>query len=118
AALRGALADAAGSTGVLPTAAPPSTGVTRQIDRKWPPRAARAPSRPARVGGAWPALVGLLLLGAVGGALAAYLLTRGNDHPTPAAVPQPRVTTVLQTVTQPSGTPTTVTQVTTTPPAQ
>src|SRR5439155_10293 len=71
AALRGALADAAGSTGVLPTAAPPSTGVTRQIDREWPPRAARAPSRPARVGGAWPALVGLLLLGAVGGALAA-----------------------------------------------
>ena len=116
AALRGALADAAGSTGVLPPAAPPPspTGVTRQIDREWPPRAARAPSRPVRAGGAWPALVALLLLGAVGGAIAAYLLTRGNDHPTPAAAPQPRVTTVLQTVTQPSGTATTVTQQATT----
>jgi TolA-binding protein len=58
----------------------------------------------------------LLLLGAVGGALAAYFLTRGSDRN--AAPPQPKATTVVRTVTQPSGQTTTVVkQVTTTPPA-
>jgi serine/threonine protein kinase len=97
AALRAALADAAGSTRILAVPSPP-------------PRVAR----PRR---AWPALLALLLLGAVGGALAAYLLTRGNDN-NAAAPPQPKATTIVRTVTRPSGQTTTVVrEVTTTPPA-
>jgi eukaryotic-like serine/threonine-protein kinase len=77
AALRAALANAAGSTRVLSV---PAT-----------------PTRVARPGRAWPALLALLLLGAVGGALAAYFLTRGNGH---SAAPRlPKATTVVHTVT-------------------
>jgi eukaryotic-like serine/threonine-protein kinase len=96
AALRAALADAAGSTRIL---------------------AVPSPSRVPRPRRAWPALLALLLLGAVGGALAAYLLTRGNDN-NGAAPPQPKATTIVRTVTRPSGQTTTVVrEVTTTPPA-
>jgi eukaryotic-like serine/threonine-protein kinase len=86
AALRAALADAAASTGAFVPAPPPRV----------------AP--PAR---RWPALLALLVLGAVGGALAAYFLTRGNDH---NAAPPPKATTVVHTVTQRSGQTTTVEQ--------
>ena len=85
AALRAAFADAAGST------------------RAFVPARARV-ARPAR---AWPALLALLVLGAVSGALAAYFLTRGNDH---NAAPPPKATTVVHTVTQRSGQTTTVEQ--------
>jgi serine/threonine protein kinase len=108
AALRAALADAAGATRELapvvapPPPPPPST--------EWP-----APSRRPR---AWPLLAVLLAAGIAAGALAAYFLTRDNGKTKPAAAPQPRVTTVLRTVTKPSGQTTTVTQeTTTTPPA-
>jgi len=98
AALRAALADAAGATRGFPVAP--------------------APARPVRQPrtSAWPGLLVLLVIGAIGGALAAYLLTRGNDHQA-APVPQPKATTVVRTVTQPSGQATTVTQQVTTTPA-
>jgi serine/threonine protein kinase len=104
AALRAAVADAAATTHVLPPVAPPAR----------PPA-----SRPIRTSkSAWPALAGLLLLGVVAGALVAYLLTRGgNDSAQRAAAPQPRVTTVLRTVTRASGETTTVQQPVTTAPA-
>jgi predicted Ser/Thr protein kinase/tetratricopeptide (TPR) repeat protein len=104
ASLRAALADAAGATRAFPVT---PTAATRVEERAWQPQ-----QRVARTSGAWPALLVLLLLGAVGGALAAYLLTRGDGH---QATPQARVTTVLRTVTKPSGAPTTVTQQVTTP---
>src|SRR5439155_22202738 len=79
------------------------------------PIAPATSARPARTN-AWPALVALLLVAALGGALAAYLLTRG-DSSKPVAVPQPKVTTIVRTVTKPSGQTTTVEQPVTTAPA-
>jgi len=107
AALRAALSEAAGATRAFPVTVEPPSAPTRLEPQP----------RPVRTSGAWPALVALLLLGAVGGALAAYLLTRGNDHQAAAPVPQPRVTTVVRTVTEPSGQATTVTHQVTTAPA-
>ena len=71
AAMRAALAEAAGTTRSLPpvVAAAP-TG------RAAGPRPARG--RRSRAGG-WVALAALLALGAIGGAIAAVLLTNGND---------------------------------------
>jgi serine/threonine protein kinase len=117
AALRGAIEEAAGSTRAFPVAAPTPTAPTRLVERddETGPRAPQP--RPARTNRAWPALVALLLLGAVGGSLAASLLTRGDDSSKPAAVPQPKVTTVVHTVTKPSGQTTTVQQPVTTTPA-
>jgi eukaryotic-like serine/threonine-protein kinase len=108
AALRAALADAAGSTRTLaavpPSPAPPPAST---------PRAARSRG--------WALLAGLVLAAAVAGAALAYLLTRDDGSSKPAAQPRPRVTTVLRTVTQPTGQTTTVIQQTTvqgtTPPA-
>jgi serine/threonine-protein kinase len=106
ASLRAAMADAAGATRAFPAA---PTAATRVDEQAWQPQPAAA-----RSSRAWPLLLALLLVGAVAGALAAYLLTRGDDR---QAVPQPRVTTVTRTVTQPSGEPRTVTQLVTTAPA-
>ncbi len=79
AALRAALADAAGQTRTMPVAPPP------------------------RRSSAWPLLAALILVGAIGGALLAYFLTRGDDTPTtPTTVvvtTQGRVTTVERQVT-------------------
>ena len=90
AALRGAYAEAAGSTSELPIAAatvPPATEATRPLARErdvgYPP--VRSPHN------AWPLLAALLLLGAVGGAVLAYLLTRGDGAP-------PAQTTVITRV--------------------
>jgi eukaryotic-like serine/threonine-protein kinase len=108
AALRAAFADAAGATRELapvpplPAASPPAPPAP------WP----RPPRRPRT----WPLLVVLVVIGLGAGILAAYLLTRDNGTKTPAAAPQPKVTTVLRTVTKPSGQTTTVTQATTTTP--
>jgi len=95
AALRSAFAEAAGQTRAL--AAVPPTAATRTL----PP--------PRRSSGAWPLLVGLLVAGAVAGALLAYFLTRG-DSSSPTApttivthvqtlTTQGRVTTVERPVT-------------------
>jgi serine/threonine-protein kinase len=102
AALRAALAAAAGATREL-------TPVTAPAQ---PPRP-YVPPRPQR--SAVPLLALLLVLGVAGGALAAYLLTRGHGNSGPAVAPPPRVRTVVRTVTQPSGATTTVQQTTTTP---
>ena len=96
AALRAALADAAGSTrplGAVPPAAPPAA----------PPRAARSSG--------WPLVAALVIGAAVIGAALAYLVAQGDGSGKPAA--QPRVTTVLRTVTKPTGQTTTVVQQTT-----
>jgi eukaryotic-like serine/threonine-protein kinase len=101
AALRAAMADAAGSTSELPVvAAAPATAIRHGGARSETacsalpeqPRPHEMPAPPRR---AWPGLVALLVLGVLGGALAAYFLTRGgNDHA--AVAPQPSV--VTQTV--------------------
>lgn len=99
AALRAALADAAGAT--RPLAAVPPTAPPAQ------------PQQPARSSG-WPLLTALVLGAAVVGAALAYLLTRDDGSGKPAAQPPPRVTTVLRTVTT-AGRTTTVVRQTTTP---
>jgi eukaryotic-like serine/threonine-protein kinase len=107
AALRAAFADAAGATRELaPVGAPPAA----------PPPPAPWP-QPARRPRTWPLLAVLLVAGVAAGILAAYLLTRDDGRKSsPAAAPQPEVTTVLRTVTKASGQATTVTQATTTTP--
>ena len=118
AALRAALADAAGSTRELAVAPPPPTASTRRMtshEESWQP--GTPATSYARRRSAVPLFAALLLLGAVAGGLAAYLLTRGDNRAAPSA-PQPSATTVLRTVTRASGQTTTVQQtITTTPPA-
>jgi serine/threonine-protein kinase len=80
AALRAAVADAAGVTRAFPVAVAPARPVR-------PPRSS-----------AWPGLLILLVIGVIGGALAAYLLTRGNDHGA-SSPPQTHVRTVTHQVT-------------------
>jgi eukaryotic-like serine/threonine-protein kinase len=110
AALRAALADAAGATRELAPVAAPAAPTPSPPPTEWMP--------PPRRRSAWPLLAVLLAAGVAAGALAAYLLTRDNGTSTPAAAPQPKVTTVLRTVTKPTGQTTTVVQeTTTTPPA-
>ena len=91
AALRGALATAAGTTQVR--AAP--------VVRPSPPRRRNV----------WPALIALLVLGALGGVLAAFLLT--DDGKESSATRAPQVTTVVHTVTAEGRTTTVREQVTT-----
>ncbi|MGZ8708372.1 MAG: protein kinase domain-containing protein [Gaiellaceae bacterium] len=93
AALRSAFSDAAGSTTEFAGAASPPTAATRPLRRveelehvPYPPRA-----QPARR--AWPLLAVLLLAGAVGGALLAYVLTRNDAAPTTVVTRIQRVTT-------------------------
>jgi serine/threonine-protein kinase len=102
AALRAALAEAAGATRSFrptPTAAP-SVSVLSPVTRR---RARRS---------RWPALAALLALGAVGGAIAAIVLTNGNGKSKAAPPAQPRTVTVTN---QGSTVQTTVTAPTTTP---
>jgi len=80
AALRSAFAEEAGQTGTLAPVA--ATAATRALP-------------PPRTSGAWPLLAGLLLAGAIAGALLAYFLTR-DDGSTPAPT---TVITHVQTVT-------------------
>jgi eukaryotic-like serine/threonine-protein kinase len=103
AALRAALAEAAGATRSFrptPTTAPPLS-VLSPVTRRRAPR-----SR-------WPALAALLALAAVGGAIAAIVLANGNGKSKAAPPTQPRTVTVT---TQGSTVQTTVTAPTTTPP--
>ena len=122
AALRAAFADAAGTTRELRTIPAPVTAPTRpvggEVERAaWATPSAPAVLRPVRAPRRpWLALLALVLLGAIGGALAAYFLTRG--HAQNVAAPQPKVKTIVRTVTNSSGVTTTVRQqVTTAPPA-
>jgi eukaryotic-like serine/threonine-protein kinase len=118
AALRAAIAEAAGATSELQPVAAATTAETRRIDGgdrdAWAPAPPVPPAyRPARRSGGGPAaLVVLLILALVGGALAAYFLTRGTHHAQPSAAPQPSV--VTKTVT---GNDVTTTVVSTTLPA-
>jgi serine/threonine-protein kinase len=80
AALRAAFSEAAGSTSEFAAPPPPPTAATRPLRRvdeaEYVP--ASAPSRVQTTRGAWPLLAALLILGAVGGAMLAYFLTRGD----------------------------------------
>jgi serine/threonine protein kinase len=87
AALRAAYAEAAGSTSELPAVVPLPTAPTRHVER----RQSRS---------AWPLLAALLLLGALGGALLAYFLTRddgSNTAPTTVITQVRTVTTQGET---------------------
>jgi tRNA A-37 threonylcarbamoyl transferase component Bud32 len=77
AALRSAVGDAAGSTSRF-AAAPPATAATRSLRRVGEAEFAPVPSRAYTSRGTWPLLAALLILGAVGGAMLAYFLTRGD----------------------------------------
>jgi eukaryotic-like serine/threonine-protein kinase len=84
AAIRAALADAAGTTRTLrpvAAAAPPLPGT----------RVPQRPAPPSR----WAVLGGLLALGAIGGAIAAIVLTNGNSKPTAKASAAKTITTVV-----------------------
>ncbi len=80
AALRSAVSDAAGSTSNF-AAAPPPTTATRPLQRVDEAEYVPAPPRDYTSRGAWPLLAVLLILGAIGGAMLAYFLTRGDDNP-------------------------------------
>ncbi len=111
AALRQALSDAAGATREIAAAAPVAAAAPTPIPRDVIAPAYTGRRRPRN---AWPAIVALVILAALGGALAAYFLTRGHRH---AAQARPRVTTVFRTVTNPNGQTTTVQQTVTTTPS-
>jgi serine/threonine protein kinase len=80
AALRAALADAAGSTSELPVVpAVPVPGDARGPGSRFPEEhGLRRPPLPPRSRATWPLLAALLAAGAVAGALLAFLLTRGG----------------------------------------
>ncbi len=88
AAMRTALAEAAGTTRSLRpvAAAAPFTAPTL-------PRVARRRSQPSR----WAALAALLALGAIAGAIAAILLTNGDSNSKAAAPPRARTITTVVT---------------------
>jgi tetratricopeptide (TPR) repeat protein len=87
--IRGALAEAAGQTRTFrPVAAAAPTAPLHAR-----PQAAY---RPSRRGGRWAALGALLALGAIGGAIAAVMLTRDNGQP--AAKAQVKTVVEKQTV--------------------
>jgi eukaryotic-like serine/threonine-protein kinase len=100
AALRAALAEAAGTTRSFQpaTATVPTLSVLSPVSRR---RRRRSP---------WPVLAALLALAAVGGAIAAIVLTNGDNKPKAAPPAQPRTVTVT---TQGSTVRTTVTAPTT-----
>ena len=113
AALRSAFSDAAGATSEFAAAAPPPPVATRPLRRVEVGEPAPYQPRPSQSRGAWPLLAALLLAGAVGGALLAYVLTRG-DAPSPTVVTrtqrvttQGRITTVPVTVTTTPSSPST-----------
>jgi len=101
AAMRAALAEAAGQTGRLPVVAPAAaTAATRRMRRSdeaaWeapPPPPPRPWAAPPRRRSAWPAIAALLALAAIAGALAAYFLTRDSGKQKAAAAPQPSIVT-------------------------
>jgi tRNA A-37 threonylcarbamoyl transferase component Bud32 len=118
AALRAGIAEAAGSTRALPLVGAAPTAATQRIapagECVAPPHASPR-SLPRRERSLWPVLLTLLFVGALGGALAAGLLVRGDTHgAATTAPPKPQVTTVVRTVTE-GGQTTTVREQVTTP---
>jgi hypothetical protein len=98
AALRSALSDAAGSTSELAAVAPPPTAATRALrGLEQGERLQYRPHAPP-ASNAGPLLAVLLVAGAVGGALLAYLLTRNDTPPTTVVTKIQRVTTQGRTV--------------------
>jgi eukaryotic-like serine/threonine-protein kinase len=95
AALRSAFSDAAGSTSELAAVGAQPTAATRLQQRVEAAEYAPYPPSAYPARGAWPLLAGLLLAGAIAGALLAYFLTRG-DGTTSAP---PTVVTHVRTVT-------------------
>ena len=96
-ALRAALDDADASTselGAVPPPPPPPTGATRPM-RGDDSGAVWAP-RPPATRAAWPLLVGLLVAGAIAGALLAFALTRDEDSGQPGTTVITRDRTVTQ----------------------
>jgi eukaryotic-like serine/threonine-protein kinase len=85
-ALRAALSDAAGTTRSFQLSAPtaPTLSVLTPVSRR---RARRS---------RWPVLVALLALAAVGGAIAAIVLSNGNDKSKASAPPRERTVTVTR----------------------
>ena len=101
AALRAALAEAAGATQSFRPSASAPVSVLTPVSRRRSPR-----SR-------WPALVALVALLAIAGAIAAIVLTNGNDNSNASAPLRPRTVTI----THPGSTiQTTITAPTTSPP--
>ncbi len=92
--LRAAFSDAAGATSELPAVVAPQTSSATTLRRaeevEYPPYS--LDRRSAR--SAWPLLVALLLAGALGGALLAYFLTRGDG-----GAQTPKVVTKIERVT-------------------
>jgi len=104
-ALRSAFSDAAGSTSEFVAAAPPPPAATRPLRRVEAGERSPYQPSPRQSRSAWPLLAALLLAGAVGGALLAYVLTR-SDAPSTTVVTrtqhvttQGRITTVEKPVT-------------------
>jgi eukaryotic-like serine/threonine-protein kinase len=88
--LRGALAEAAGTTRSFRPVSAAAPAVRAEDDPR--PTA----HGPRRRGGGWAALAGLLVLGAIGGAIAAILLT--NDDGQPAARAQVKTVVKKETL--------------------
>lgn len=107
AALRAAFEDAAGSTRELPAVAVPPTSTTQAMRTAEETVRVHQRPRPSASRAVWPLLAALLLLGAIGGALLAYALTRGDGKParttivtrTQRVTTQGQVTTVEKPVT-------------------
>src|SRR5262245_8849494 len=99
--LRAALVDAAGATRALPYAAPgsPVTAPTAPVRRSDGGGPAPPPDRPGS-GAVWPVFAVVLVLGAIAGALLAYLLTGGSGGD---ATQGTTVLTRERTVTSPGG---------------
>jgi tRNA A-37 threonylcarbamoyl transferase component Bud32/tetratricopeptide (TPR) repeat protein len=95
AALRSAFSDEAGATGKIAAVPPMPTRPTRPLRRA--EEVEYLPNRPGQHAprSAWPLLAALLLAGAVGGALLAYFLTRGDG-----GMQAPTVVTKIQRVTR------------------
>ena len=96
--VRAALAEAAGTTRSLPpVAAPVPRAPAPTPPIHIPPRPLGPPVSRRRPARRWAGLLGLLALGAIGGAIAAIVVTSGSDN---SSAPPARERTVVRTVTR------------------
>jgi serine/threonine-protein kinase len=94
--LRSAFSTAAGSTSEIPAVVAPQTSPTRTLEGAEELEYAPYPPARHRSRSAWPLLAALLLAGALGGAMLAYFLTRGDG----AAQTRTVVTEIQRVTTQ------------------